>query len=422
MERSQSYKGLLSGIGVKSGLEAAILTIIVMLASVALAYAIYLFIEAPQEARQAEPVVSSAPQTPVPIPQPVQIPQVEVQVLDSINQAAMAFESGRSAEAAGDMTRAYEAYRQAVAGLPSPEPEELDLYIERMRALARAASATGRLEDAENTLKQTIAAVDRAVNEGTELPATIKASLTGELSNLAVKRRDYVTAANQARMAIRIARQDTSPGSERKEQAIAVTIAALDTLALAQQASGNFADAIAAAEEALKLTKGSVGPLSPSVGLRLERLAGLYDEFGEPLEGLALRGQALAIAETDPSIDRDELTINLNNLAEAYRREGKWKLAEPLYKKAILIAETAHGKGAAESAIPLNNLGLLSQWTGDLRQAEDYYISALDIIWNAMGPDHDVTRKVLANVVRLLESQGRAEDVSKLEGQYGSLN
>ena len=64
--RTQSYKGLLSGIGVKSGPEATILTIVIMLAGIALVYALFLFVNSPQEPRPAETGISSVSQSPLP--------------------------------------------------------------------------------------------------------------------------------------------------------------------------------------------------------------------------------------------------------------------------------------------------------------------------------------------------------------------
>lgn len=408
--RSNTYRGLLSGIGVKSGREATILLILVTLAVGAALYALLLMSNQPQTSQITSPPLDQ---------DNILDPATPETIKPAISQSKNAYQSGRAAETSGDLPGAYEAYRQAIADKSDLEDGTIDPYIERMRAFARMARATGRLDEADKTLRQTIEIVNNNSGKITGSPSILVANLKGELAHISLKRKDYVAAAEYATEVVKSARPDINPGTAQNEQAIAVTIAALDTLADAQKASKNLPDAIAASEQALSLTKSSVGPMSPSVGLRLERLAVLFEDFGKPLEGLSLRGQALAIAEADSNIDRDDLIINLNNLAEAYRLKGELELAKPLYQKAIKIAESAHGPRAAETAVPLNNLGLLAQWTGNPKEAEDYYMKSLSVIWDAMGPDHDVTQRVLANVVRLLEAQGRDQDISTLKSQYG---
>ena len=82
------------------------------------------------------------------------------------------------------------------------------------------------------------------------------------------------------------------------------------------------------------------------------------------------------------------MAASLNNLAEIYRKQGKYAQAEPLYKRSLAIMEKALGPEHPSVATSLNNLALLYQAQGKYAEAEPLYKRALAIVEKALGPEH----------------------------------
>ena len=79
----------------------------------------------------------------------------------------------------------------------------------------------------------------------------------------------------------------------------------------------------------------------------------MYQEAEKPAKAL------LAIVEKALGPDHPSTGVALNNLAELYRRQGKYGKAEPLYQRSLAIAEKALGPDHPSTATSLNNLALL---------------------------------------------------------------
>ena len=81
--------------------------------------------------------------------------------------------------------------------------------------------------------------------------------------------------------------------------------------------------------------------------------------------------------------------MDLNNLAELYRAQGKYDLAEPMYQRALEIFEKAFWERSPQM-LPhgLNNLAGLYYAQGKYDLAEPMYQRALAIDEKALGKDH----------------------------------
>ena len=95
----------------------------------------------------------------------------------------------------------------------------------------------------------------------------------------------------------------------------------------------------------------------------------------------------------------------LNNLAELYRRQGKYVEAEPLYKRALVIREKALGPNHPDVAQSLNNLALV--YSKVYTEAEPLLKRALVIREKALGSEHPDVAGSLYNLAELYENQGR---------------
>ena len=84
--------------------------------------------------------------------------------------------------------------------------------------------------------------------------------------------------------------------------------------------------------------------------------------------------------------------VALNNLAGLYESQGKYGKAEPLYQRSLAIREKALGPDHPDTAQSLNNLANLVSEQGKYGQAEPLYQRSLAIFEKALGPDHPFDR------------------------------
>jgi len=69
----------------------------------------------------------------------------------------------------------------------------------------------------------------------------------------------------------------------------------------------------------------------------------------------------------------------MNNLADLYRTQGEYALAEPLYKRSLKIDEKALGPDHPSVATSLNNLASLYRATNRHKEAKDLELRATEI-------------------------------------------
>jgi tetratricopeptide (TPR) repeat protein len=115
------------------------------------------------------------------------------------------------------------------------------------------------------------------------------------------------------------------------------------------------------------------------------------------------------------SIGRDyHLYGSLNNLGDLYRLRGDLEEAEPFYRRALEIIEEALGPDHPDVALSLNNLALLYRDNGDYAAAGELLNRAQAILVAALGPNHPnvaVGMRNLARLRRLEGNTGRAESL-----------
>ena len=126
----------------------------------------------------------------------------------------------------------------------------------------------------------------------------------------------------------------------------------------------------------------------------------------------------------DPGTSRfidQRVATELNNLAEAYRLQGRYAEAEPLYKRSLAIREKALGPEHPRVATTLNNLAVLYQAQGKYADAEPLYKLALAIWEKALGPEHPHVATSLENYAALLRKTGRGNEAVKLEARAKAI-
>lgn len=331
-----------------------------------------------------------------------------------------AYARGLEAEANGDHRQAFEAFRSAAVRYPDGQAQSSINFVQRLRKYALAAATVGHVGDAERILERALEENAKSRQPGQGLYA-VEASIQIDLARLALASDNLDQAEIHASQAAAGAERLPIEATKRANNLVQLeSVGALDVLSEVYDRQGRLNDAIAASEQALILDKRFSGSLSPTVGKRLERLAGYVERTGDTARALALTEQSLIIAELDSNVSRDELVNNLNNLAEAYRRSGQFTLAAPLYAKAVGIADAVHGKGSKQAALPLYNQGLLAQSQSDFGTAEVNFRQALDILNRTAGRSHPATQRVLRSTEKLLKSQGRLREAETLAEKFAA--
>ena len=217
---------------------------------------------------------------------------------------------------------------------------------------------------------------------------------------------------------------------------------------------GHYEEALAFAEEAVKLSEQEFGPDHPDVAVRLNGLAEVYRAEGRYDDAERLHKQALAIREKALGPEHPDVAQSLNNLAEVYRAQGRHTEAQFLLDRAqaleargaaqsgrresymaagvaaYQLGHYAEAQGQLEAALrtaeeafgtqdrlaqSLNRLATLYQAQGKHAEAEPLFKQALAIWEKAVGPDHPNVATILNNLAEVYRAQGKYDEAEPLQ-------
>jgi tetratricopeptide (TPR) repeat protein len=149
----------------------------------------------------------------------------------------------------------------------------------------------------------------------------------------------------------------------------------------------------------------------------LDNLAIAYREQGKYEQAEILHKQALAISRKALGDEHLDTAKSLNNLAGTYREQGKYEQAEILHKQALAIRRKALGDEHLDTAKSLNNLASTYREQGKYEQAEILHKQALAIRRKAFGDEHLDTSWSLNNLALTYLEQGKYEQAASLHRQ-----
>jgi tetratricopeptide (TPR) repeat protein len=131
---------------------------------------------------------------------------------------------------------------------------------------------------------------------------------------------------------------------------------------------------------------------------RLNNLALVLQDLGQPAAARPPLERALHIDETVHGPDHPAVAIPLSNLAMVLRDLGQPAAARPLAERALRIDETVHGPDHPAVASSLNNLAAVLSALGEPAAARPLAERALRIAETAHGPDHPTVAMLRANL------------------------
>ncbi len=120
--------------------------------------------------------------------------------------------------------------------------------------------------------------------------------------------------------------------------------------------------------------------------------------------------QLQTLQDSDPAA----LATTLNNLANLYRSQGKYREAEPLFLEALAIARASLPPNHPHLAAYLGSLAGLYKSQGNYGEAEPLYLEALGIDRASLPPNHPDLATHLNNLAGLYKSQGKYGEAEPL--------
>lgn len=228
-----------------------------------------------------------------------------------------------------DMQRydaADELHTQALEIRRDKLPDDISISLTNLAVTARAA---GRLKDAEQRAKESIAAIDRAAKPNLGARASVELVLSGIYADSG----RFDLAEPLAQSILEFRRKDTDATIDQLS-------AAYNLLAFIQRQIGKYAEAKDNYERVLELSKQQFGPDSPAAATVHSNLGGLYRSWKRYREAEQEYNSAIEIYRRGNPDDPAQ-TTTLLNLAVLYADEGRNEAAVPPLKRALELRRKA---------------------------------------------------------------------------------
>ncbi|MBI4752569.1 MAG: CHAT domain-containing protein, partial [Acidobacteria bacterium] len=175
----------------------------------------------------------------------------------------------------------------------------------------------------------------------------------------------------------------------------------LNNFALTIYAKGDYIKAVEMLKDVVAKRKETVGEKHPLYATGLLNLAEGYRKIGRFAEMEPLMKEALAIQREISGPESFPVVACLNNLGDYYRETGNYGLAEINLQQALAILEKTVGSQSPELCPTLINLGIQAEARFDYQVAEAYYQRAL-IIQQSQSPINELDlATTFGNISRL---------------------
>lgn len=189
---------------------------------------------------------------------------------------------------------------------------------------------------------------------------------------------------------------------------------ALDRSAYAHSNLGHFEEAIACAEEGVKLARDTNGPKSTELSVARRRLADVLVDMGR-LE------EAVKILEESAKFDRETLGMSHNNsitsssrLASAYEALGRHSDSIELYEECLEKVRQLRPFAHQEIGSYLNNLANNYEKLDMFEKAIAFYEDDLSTSLEVLGTSHPDTITSMINLAEMYSGLGRFSDAQPL--------
>jgi tetratricopeptide (TPR) repeat protein len=192
------------------------------------------------------------------------------------------------------------------------------------------------------------------------------------------------------------------------------TLTSRNNLALAYQAAGRTAEAIALDEVTLKVRESKLGPDHPDTLTSRNNLALDYESVGRIAEAIKLHEATLKASESKLGPDHPDTLITRDNLAVTYLQVGRTAEAIKMHEATLKASESKLGPDHPDTLISRGNLAKAYRAAGQLDRAVSHFEQALKGFRATLGPDHPftlTTEQLLADAYIAAGQHAKAEPV-----------
>jgi CHAT domain-containing protein/Tfp pilus assembly protein PilF len=218
---------------------------------------------------------------------------------------------------------------------------------------------------------------------------------------------NYSTAANMFNQAVSALQKNVPPNDPRLGQVLA-------NLATVYLLQGRYGDAEKLYKQALDIATKAFGPSSPAVALLTGNLADVAKHQARYDEAEALYKRALDLAEKTSGLNSLQVALVLNNLTKVYEEQSRFGEVEEASKRALEIRERALGADHPDVAASLNNLAHVYERLGRYAQSDELFRRAIEIWEKKLGPKHPHLATALLNLASVYADEERLDEAEAL--------
>ena len=249
------------------------------------------------------------------------------------------------------------------------------------------------------------AGLEESVFRATRLAAEARADRTLTEAWIAAVR--VLTALGRPREALSLAHA-ADAALTRVERPGLLRADLLEAQAIALEATGEFAAAIARDDEALALRTSDGAGDELGVADLLNHRAILSSRQGDHASAETQHRRALALRTSLLGDGHPDVASSLDNLGAVLYHQGRLDEALDLYQRALAARIAALGAEHEDVGTSFNNLGGVFLDRGDLARADEHFGRALATWEKTLGPDHPSLAIPLGNLGDVALARGDA--------------
>mmetsp|Transcript_25841 Transcript_25841/g.36340 ORF Transcript_25841/g.36340 Transcript_25841/m.36340 type:complete len:698 (-) Transcript_25841:158-2251(-) len=223
------------------------------------------------------------------------------------------------------------------------------------------------------------------------------------IGNLYVKLAKFAEATEKFNAALKMNQQDLGFTSTK-------TAEILNSLGLVAKKCSEYDKAIQIYQDALNIVK-KEDPLWSDITLNL---ADAYRKKGKYREARGLYISCLKHLEATCGDTHPQVAEVCNSLGMLDKKEGKYNEALKYYKTALRISQHFFGKNHPSVGMYLTNLGDIYRKQGDFKNAESTYHQAIATLEKALGRDHVEVAEVLNSMGLVLKKRADYDGAEQL--------
>ncbi len=331
----------------------------------------------------------------------------------------------------------------AAAPVPSLTDEQERLLLKRRPLLARVSQALAACdwEDGAAASKEALALTIAAVgpwHQNTERVA-FQAAFCSRFGGRFADEEAYLRVVLEARLRlygvedwrVRDTRQEIAEAFAQQARTPAQRQALSRAFALTgrmnvQRRAGRYAEAEAAAREAVALRRPVLGEAHPLLAESIGSLASIRQERGDLLAALPAAIRAAEVIAAGQGTSHPNYAVAINNLGYLHLEMGDLRTALDLFRRSLAIRKAALGTESTAYALALNNLAAVLGQLGRHREARVLSAEALTRTGASMSPAHPEYAIALGNLAMHTANAGdpaaalplarRALALSELQG------